>query len=367
MTADLQSAPFGRSGNLPSKAADDLAETTIAARRPLRKSVRRGPGHATAYPALVTTSPAPTPARWGLPLGLGAYLLWGAMPLYFPLLEPAGSWEIIAHRVVWSLVFCLALLAGTRTLTRYTAVFRQPRTLGVLAVASVLIVANWVTYVYAVLSDHVLDAALGYYINPLVTVLLGVVALRERLRPAQWVALGFGVAAVVVISTGVGGLPWISLVLAFSFGSYSLMKNRAGRSVDALPGLAVETTVAAPFALAYLGWLTATGVSTFGQEGTAHTLLLMSAGIVTGVPLLLFGAAARRLPLSVVGMLQYLTPTLQFLVGLLVFGEHMSPTRWIGFALVWVALVVLTVDGTQAARATRLAAAAGAATARRED
>lgn len=365
MTADLQSAPFGRSGNLPSKAADDLAETTIAARWPLRKSVHRGTCHPAAYPALVTTTAAPPAPRWGLPLGLGAFLLWGAMPLYFPLLEPAGAVEIIAHRIVWSLVFCVLLLTVTRSLRTYTVVFRNPRTLGVLTVAAILIVTNWVTYVYAVLSEHVLDAALGYYINPLVTVLLGVVALRERLRPAQWVALGFGAAAVVVISTGVGGLPWISLVLAFSFGSYSLTKNRAGRTVGALPSLAVETTVAAPFALAYLGWLTAAGVSTFGQQGVGHALLLVSAGIVTGVPLLLFGAAARRLPLSVLGMLQYLTPTLQFLVGLLLFGEHMSPSRWVGFALVWGALVVLTVDGTRSARATRLAAAASATAAGR--
>jgi chloramphenicol-sensitive protein RarD len=201
----------------------------------------------------------------------------------------------------------------------------------------------------------VLDAALGYYINPLVTTLLGVLVLRERLRPAQWVALGFGAAAVAVLSTGVGGLPWISLTLALSFGTYSLLKNRAGRTVAALPGLAVETTIAAPFALAYLGWLVAAGTSTFGQEGVAHALLLASAGIATALPLLLFGAAARRLPLSVVGMLQYLTPTLQFVVGLLVLGEPMSTTRWAGFALVWVALVILTTDATRAARAARLA------------
>ncbi|WP_418277904.1 EamA family transporter RarD [Isoptericola jiangsuensis] len=306
------------------------------------------------------TTPPP-PDRWGLPLGLGAYLLWGAMPLYFPLLEPAGAVEIIAHRIVWSLVFCVALLALTRSLGTYTAVFRRPRTLGVLAVASALIVVNWITYVYAVLSGHVLDAALGYYINPLVTTMLGVLALRERLRPAQWVALGFGVAAVVVLSTGVGGLPWISLVLALSFGTYSLTKNRVGRTVAALPSLAVETTVAAPFALGYLGWLVAAGTSTFAQEGAGHALLLVSAGVATGLPLLLFGAAARRLPLSVVGMLQYLTPTLQFVVGLVVLDEHMSPTRWVGFTLVWVALVILTADATRSARAVRLAAARGRA------
>ncbi|WP_402461989.1 EamA family transporter RarD [Isoptericola aurantiacus] len=306
------------------------------------------------------TAPA-APDRWGLPLGIGAYLLWGTMPLYFPLLEPAGAVEIIAHRIVWSLVFCLVLLAATRTLRSYTDVLRRPRTVAVLAVAAVLITVNWVTYVYAVLSGHVLDAALGYYINPLVTTLLGVIALRERLRPAQWVALGFGASAVAVIATGVGGLPWISLTLAFSFGLYSLTKNRVGRTVGALPSLAVETSITTPLALAYLVWLTATGASTFAQEGAGHLLLLVSAGVATGVPLLLFGAAARRLPLSVVGMLQYLTPTLQFLVALLVFGEQMTPQRWAGFVLVWIALVVLTVDATRTSRATRLAARAPAA------
>ncbi len=291
--------------------------------------------------------------RWGLPLGIGAYLLWGGMPLFFPLLQPAGPLEIVAHRIVWSLLFCLIALAALRQLGDFRAALRSPRILGTFAVAAALIVVNWVVYVYAVLSDRVLDAALGYFINPIITVLLGVLVLRERLRPMQWVAIGFGAASVVVLSTGLGGLPWISLCLALSFGLYGLVKNRVGRTVAALPGLAVETTVATPFALAYLVWLGSSG--TFVTEGTGHVLLLMSAGIVTALPLLLFGAAARRLPLSVVGMLQYLAPVLQFLVGLLVFGEHMPPARWAGFALVWLALILLTVDGVrQARRAPRL-------------
>lgn len=302
---------------------------------------------------MLVTNPS-APDRWGLPLGVGSFVLWGGMPLFFPLLEPAGSLEIIAHRIVWSLVFCVLLLAVTRGFGGLVAVLRTPRTLGVLAVASALIVTNWTVYVYGVLTGHVLDAALGYFINPLLTVLLGVVVLRERLRPAQWVAVGFGALAVVVISTGVGGLPWIALALAGSFGTYSLLKNRVGRTVGALPGLAVETAVATPVALVYLGWLVATGASTFGVHGTGHALLLAATGIITGLPLLLFSGAARRLPLSVVGMLQYLGPALQFLFGLLVFHEHMPPTRWVGFGLVWVALVILTVDGTRAARAARL-------------
>ncbi|PZR51876.1 EamA family transporter RarD [Xylanimonas oleitrophica] len=303
--------------------------------------------------------PGTTPAaadRWGLLLGVAAFFIWGGMPLFFPLLEPAGALEIIAHRVVWSLVFCVVLLAASRSFRDYVRVLRTPRTLGVLTLASLFILCNWTTYVYGVLTDRVLDAALGYFINPLLTVLLGVLVLRERLRPVQWVAIGFGAAAVVVISTGVGGLPWIALTLACSFGVYSLLKNRVGRTVGALPGLAVETTVAAPLALAYLGWLTAQGQSTFAAHGTGHVLLLMASGIITGLPLLLFSGAARRLPLSVVGMLQYLGPALQFAFGVLVFHEHMPAARWAGFGLVWVALVLLTVDGARQARATRLAA-----------
>jgi len=286
--------------------------------------------------------------RWGLPLGIGAYLLWGGMPLFFPLLQPAGALEIVAHRIVWSLLFCLIALAALRQTGAFLTALRSPRILGTFTVAAVLIVINWVVYVYAVLSDRVLDAALGYFINPIVTVLLGVLVLRERLRPVQWIAIAFGAASVVVLSTGLGGLPWISLCLALSFGLYGLVKNRVGRTVPALPGLAVETAVATPFALGYLLWLGSSG--TFTGNGAGHVLLLMSAGIVTALPLLLFGAAARRLPLSVVGMLQYLAPALQFLVGLLVFGEHMPPTRWAGFVLVWVALVLLTVDGIRQTR-----------------
>lgn len=288
--------------------------------------------------------------RWGLPLGVGAYLAWGGMPLFFPLLQPAGALEIVAHRIVWSLLFCLIALAVLRQLGDFRTALRSPRILGTFAVAAALIVVNWGVYVYAVLSDRVLDAALGYFINPIVTVLLGVLVLRERLRPAQWIAIGFGAASVVVLSTGLGGLPWISLCLALSFGLYGLAKNRVGRTVQALPGLAVETVVATPFALAYLLWLGSSG--TFTGHGTGHSLLLMSTGVITALPLLMFSAAARRLPLSVVGMLQYLAPALQFLVGLLVFGEHMPAARWAGFVLVWVALVLLTVDGIRQARRT---------------
>jgi chloramphenicol-sensitive protein RarD len=310
--------------------------------------------------ASTPTSPAAL-SRAGLALGAGAYVLWGVLPLYFPLLAPAGAVEIIAHRVVWSLGFCLLLLVVTRTWDAFVAALRTPRTLAVLALAAVLVAVNWTTYVYGVLSDQVVDASLGYFINPLVTVLLAVFVLGERLRPAQWAALGFGAVAVLVITVGYGRLPWIALTLAFSFGLYGLIKNRVGRTVPAVAGLAVETLVLMPVAVGYLLFLAADGSGSFGAHGGWHVAALVSSGVVTAVPLLMFSGAARRLPLSVVGMLQYIAPTMQFLIGTVVFGEHMPPARWFGFALVWVALVVLTADGVRAGRAEALARRAAAA------
>ncbi|ROS31558.1 EamA family transporter RarD [Cellulomonas sp. PhB150] len=296
-----------------------------------------------------------TPTRSGLLAGIGAYALWGVLPLYFPLLQPAGAVEIVAHRVVWSLLFCLLLLRVTRTWQPFLETLRNRRTLTLLAAAAVLLAVNWIVFVVGILSDRVVDAALGYFINPLVTVGLAVVVLRERVRPVQWVALGFGAAAVVVITVGYGRLPWIALTLAFSFGFYGLIKNRVGRSVGAVPGLATETLVLAPLALGYLVVLQAQGTGSFSTHGGWHAVALASAGVVTAVPLLLFGTAARRLPLSVVGMLQYIAPVLQFLIGVLVLDERMEPARWWGFALVWVALVILSVDGLRHSRAEALA------------
>jgi chloramphenicol-sensitive protein RarD len=282
------------------------------------------------------------------------------MPLYFPLLEPAQPVEIVAHRVVWSLGFCMLMLAVTRGWAPLAAALRSPRSRRLLALAGVLVAVNWLVYVFAVLSDHVVDAALGYFINPLVTVLLAVAVLGERLRPAQWGALGLGGAAVAVIALGHGELPWIALALAASFGLYGLVKNRVGRSVSAVPGLAVETLVLAPFAAGYLVRLAASGAGTFAAEGWGHALALASTGVVTATPLLLFGAAARRIPLSLLGLIQYLTPTIQFLLGVFVLGEAMPPARWAGFALVWLALVILTADGLrQLADVRALRTAAG--------
>ncbi|QDC26779.1 EamA family transporter RarD [Georgenia yuyongxinii] len=304
---------------------------------------------ATAPPG-VPRDPAPPGGtdRVGLALGLSCYLLWGTFPLYFRLLDQASATEIVAHRAVWSLGFCLLALVLMRSMRAFGEVLRRPAMLAQLAVAAVLVASNWLVYVYGVNSGRTVDAALGYFINPLVTVLLAVLVLRERLRPLQWVASGIGAAAFVVIAVGYGELPWIALTLAVTFGLYGLAKNRVGRTVGALPGLAVETTVLFPVAVGYLLWLGATGAGTFGAAGpdrVSHMLLLLAAGPLTAVPLLLFGAAARRLPLSVVGMLQYVTPVLQLLVGVALFREPMPPERWAGFVLVWVAIALLTLDG----------------------
>jgi chloramphenicol-sensitive protein RarD len=305
----------------------------------------------------VPALPAPPPAeldRTGLGAGVGAYLLWGAFPLYFRLLDGAGAVEIVAHRAVWSLVFCLALLAAVGKLRDLVVLLRDRRAVGQLALASAFVAVNWLVYVYGVNTGRTVDAALGYFINPLVTIVLAVVILGERLRRLQWVATGLGAAAVVVLAVGYGELPWIALALAASFGMYGLIKNRAGRSAEALPGLAVETAALAPLAGGYLLWTALAGQSTFATLGAGHSALLLAAGPLTAVPLLLFATAARRLPLSMVGMLQYLTPGIQLVIGVAVFGEPMPPERWAGFALVWAAIALLTADGLRA-RAPRRA------------
>lgn len=286
---------------------------------------------------------------------MGAYLLWGVFPLYLALLRRSPAPEIVVHRVLWSLLLCLTvtLLRGSGPALR--AVLADRRMLGRLAVAAVVLATNWGTYVFAVTSGHVVEAALGYFVNPLVTVLLGVLVLHEHLRPAQWVAVATGGVAVVILTVGYGSPPVVALVLAVSFATYGLIKNRVGGSVDALTGLTVESLVLAPVALAGLLWFTWRGRGTLSADDPGYGLLLASTGIVTIIPLLLFASAARRVPLSVIGLLQYLTPAMQFLCGVLVFGEHMPPARWAGFALVWTALVVLTGDSLHATRRRRVA------------
>jgi chloramphenicol-sensitive protein RarD len=278
--------------------------------------------------------------RAGVTYGVGAYALWGLFPLFWPLLEPASPVEVLAHRVLWSLAVVLVLVRLTRSWPALRAV--TPHQARRLAVASALLTANWGLYIYGVNSGQVVETSLGYFINPLVSVALGVVVLGERLRPVQQVAIAFAVAAVAVLTVANGRPPYIALGLAFSFGTYGLLKKQA--NVGAVPALTIETAVMAPLAATYLGVLAATGDGTFTGHGPDHVLLLVSAGIVTAVPLLLFGSAANRIPLTTLGVLQYLAPTLQLLVGLAVRHEPFGATRLVGFVLVWVALVVFTTD-----------------------
>jgi chloramphenicol-sensitive protein RarD len=294
-------------------------------------------------------------ARRGVLYGIGAYGLWGIFPLYFRLLERSGAFEVVLHRVLWSLLLCLAVVAAVRGWAELRAVLGVPRQVVTLGVGAVLLAVNWGVYIYAVNSGQVVEASLGYYINPLVTVLLGVVVLRERLRTLQWVAVGVGALAVAVLTAAYGRPPFIAITLALSFGLYGLIKNRVGASVGAVASLTTETLVLAPPAAALLVWLEVQGQGHFADNPPWQALLLASVGVATVVPLLFFAAAARRVPLSSIGLLQYLTPTLQLLCGVLLLGEHMSPGRWAGFGLVWVALVVLTVDTLRVASRRRTA------------
>jgi len=284
--------------------------------------------------------------RAGLAYGITAYFLWGLFPLYWPLLEPAAPVEILAHRVVWSMLVVTGLLAVVGGLGRVRGVRGRPLVL--LVTAAVVIALNWCTYIYGVNSGQVVETSLGYFINPLVTVLLGVLVLGERLRPAQWVAVVIGAVAVVVLTLDYGRLPWIALTLAFSFGTYGLLKKQAG--VAARESLLVETLVLVVPAVVFLVVLQAQGLGTFGREGVGHALLLAGTGVATVLPLLAFGAAAVRIPLSTVGLLQYLAPVLQFLIGVLLYREPMPASRLAGFAMVWVALMVLTADAVRSQR-----------------
>ena len=285
--------------------------------------------------------------RKGLAAGVAAYLIWGLFPLYFPLLDTAGAIEILAHRIVWSLGFLVLVLAAMRAYGFVRELDR--RRLGLLAFAAVLITINWGMFIYAVNSDRVVETSLGYFINPLVTVALAVVFLHERLRPGQRLAVAVAAVAVLVLTLDYGHLPWISLTLAFSFGTYGLVKKQA--DVDGTQSLAVETTLLFLPAAGYLLWLGAAGEGTFTSEGPGHAALLVTSGVLTAVPLILFGAATVRIPLATVGLLQYITPTMHFMIGVLVYGEDMPLSRLAGFSLVWVALVILAVDATRAVRA----------------
>lgn len=291
----------------------------------------------------------------GILFGIGAYGLWGLLPLYFLVLHPAGAVEIVANRVVWSLIFCGLLITVTRAWRVLWAALRNRSVFTTLAVAAALIAVNWLTYTYGVTTGQAVEASLGYFINPLVSVLLGVFVLKETLRPLQWAAVGIGFIAVGVLTVSYGKLPWIALTLAVSFGLYGFVKKRVGPKADAITSLSVETIVLAPFAGAVMVILGLTGAATLTSNGADHFWLLAASGIITAVPLLFFGASARRLPMTTIGLLQYFAPLLQFIVAVAIFREAMTLERWIGFGIVWLALLVLTVDMLASARRNSLA------------
>ena len=293
--------------------------------------------------------------RRGLVYGASAYILWGVFPLYFPLLKPAGTLEILAERMIWSLVVMLIVVRLGGNLGGVRAIVRDRRQFGLLTMAALLVSCNWGTYIYGVNSGHVVETSLGYFVNPLITILLAVVFLHERLRPAQWSAVVIGVVAVGVITVDYGRLPWIALVLAFSFGLYGFCKKQA--NAGAVESMAIETGVLFVPALVAVCVIAAEGNLVFGTR-TPTSFLLAGTGLITVIPLLLFAAGTRRLPLSVIGLLQYLAPVLQFAVGVGIRHEDVPRTELVGFCLVWVALVVLGVDGVRHQRSGRRAARA---------
>src|SRR5688572_25379635 len=292
-------------------------------------------------------------ARSGYLFAVGAYLAWGLFPIYFKLLQPSSPMEILSHRVVWSCLAVALIVTVTRHWRRVGRLVVQPRRLGAISLVSLLIAVNWFTYIYGVNTDRVVETSLGYFITPLVSVLLGVLVLRERLRSAQWAAVGIGAAAVGVLTVDYGRAPHLALILAATFGMYGLLKKRLG--LPAVDGLLVESAVLALPALAFIGVLLARGGSTFGEVSTAHTTLVVLSGVITAGPLLLFAGAANRIPLSTIGLLQYLAPTLQLGCGVLIFNEPMPPARLAGFGLVWLALAVFTWDGLRRVRARTVA------------
>jgi len=288
-------------------------------------------------------------SKHGLLYGLAAYGLWGLIPLYFKSVAEVSPLEVLAHRALWSCAMLALLIGGLGRWAELRRELRNPRLLGMLALTSLLIAVNWLTFIYAVITRQLLQASLGYFVNPLVSVLLGVAFLRERLRPRQMASLALAAIGVIVLATLVGQLPWISLTLAFSFALYGLLRKLM--PVDGMVSLAVETSVLAPFAVAYLGYVAAQDQLT-GHTPSALGLLMLS-GPVTTVPLLFFGAAARRLRLSTLGILQYVTPTGQFLLAVLAFGESFSTPQILSFAFIWTAVAIYTLDSYQAARRVR--------------
>lgn len=304
-----------------------------------------------------TARPPTSEHNKGLIQGLSAYVMWGLLPLYFIAISMASPLEIVANRIVWSLVFCALLLTFARAWPQFIALSKDRAAVAKLALAAFLIAINWLTYTYAALNGQVVEASLGYFMNPLISAALGVLVLKERLSRLQWTAMGFGLGAVVVLFIAYGKIPYIALALGFSFGLYGLVKNRVGRTATALTSLTMETALLALPAAGVMAWLIARGESTVFTAGPLHLWLMIAGGIITAVPLLLFGASARRLPLSLVGALQFVAPILQFSLAVVVLHEPMPPERLAGFSLVWVAVILVCLDlARQSKRRATLAA-----------
>ena len=285
--------------------------------------------------------------KTGLIFGLSAYILWGLFPLYWPLLEPAGAFEIVGHRAVWSLVFCVIALTITKAIKPAIATMRRPKVFVKLLAATALISINWIVYIWATNNGHVVEASLGYYINPIIMIAIGIILLKEKMRKLQWASVSIAALGVLVLTIDYGRLPWVALALALSWGTYGFIKKQLG--LGALEGLGIETAIAAPFYLAYLTWLSVNGNGHFGTS-PGLTLLLIGSGVVTAIPLLLFNGAGNRLPYTVIGLLQFITPTLQFSIGVWVRHEAMPTARWAGFLIIWAALVVLGTDLIRSSR-----------------
>lgn len=282
-----------------------------------------------------------TKNKSGLLFGLSAYSLWGAFPLFWPLLKPASPLEIVSHRAVWTLVFCVIVLTSTKSLKSTLATMKRPKVAIKLFLAATLISINWLVYIWATNNGHVVEASLGYYINPLIMITFGVVLLKERLHALQWAAVAVASIGVIILTLDYGRPPWVALTLAISWGSYSFVKKQLG--LGALEGLAIETLIACLPYLLYLLYLGNKGSGQFGHS-TGLTILLISAGAITAIPLLLFNGAMVRLPLTLIGLLQYITPTIQFVIGVWVRHEVMPSARWIGFLIIWLALSMLAFD-----------------------
>ncbi len=286
--------------------------------------------------------------RKGILYGIGAYALWGFFPIYWKLLHKVSALQVIGHRISWSFVLLIIVILITKQWKDFRSAALTAKTLGIYSIAAVLLTINWLVYVWGVNAGFIVETSLGYFINPLLSVLLGVIFLRERLRPVQWIPVALAAIGVIYLTVVYGRLPWIALSLAFSFGFYGFVKKLA--PLGSLYGLTLETGIVFPIALVYLAFVESTGTAAFLHQGSLTDILLIGAGAVTTIPLLMFASAARQIPLTVVGLLQYIAPTLQFLIGVFIYKEPFDQSHLIGFGIVWIALIIFWLESYLANR-----------------